>query len=523
MKTKILSFCIGILSWSISAQNLSIIPQPQSVEYEKGVFLMGNDTNLDLKEGNLTSENIAFLKMVKQLPRANQNGTKTFLQLRTDSSMTRPESYRLRIGKEELSIVGADPAGVFYGLQTLQQIISQSPDGLPCLTIEDYPQFSYRGMHLDVARHFFPVDYIKTYIDLIALHKMNRFHWHLTEDQGWRIEIKAYPKLTSVGAYRDETIMGWWSSRTKRNPSFDGVPYGGFYTQEEVREIVAYAAERHVTVIPEIEMPGHARAAITAYPELGNFGEQYEVAKTWGVFPQIFAPSETTFTFLETVLNEVMDLFPSTYIHIGGDEAPKLQWEKSEQAQALIKSLNLKDEHELQSYFIQRIEKILNNRGRSLIGWDEILEGGLAPNATVMSWRGESGGIAAAKAGHPVIMTPTDYVYFDYYQAEPTREEPLAIGGYLPLKKVYNYNPVPKQLSKSEAKYVLGSQGNVWTEYMKTPSQVNYMVLPRMTALSEVVWSDPNKKDYEDFLKRLQLFKSQYQRLGVNYASHLID
>jgi len=504
------------------AQEIAIIPAPQSMTLTKGNFKLATDNQIQIIGQNLDHEILFLSKLIENLPK-DPSAKPTLISLEIDTKLTRPESYNLEIDKRSIQITGSDAAGVFYGLQTLQQIISQSQKGLPGLKISDYPRFAYRGMHLDVGRHFFDVDYIKTYIDLIALHKMNRFHWHLTEDQGWRIEIKKYPKLTSIGAYRDQTIMGRWSSRAKRNPSFDKVPYGGYYTQDEVKEVVAYAAQRHITIIPEIEMPGHARAAITAYPELGNFGEQYEVAQTWGVFPQIFAPSETTFTFLEDVLTEIMDLFPSEYIHIGGDEAPKAQWENSDFAQNLIKEKGLKDEHELQSYFIGRIEKFLNDNGRSLIGWDEILEGGLAPNATVMSWRGESGGIAAAKAGHQVIMTPTTYVYFDYYQAEPVAYEPLAIGGYLPVETVYNYNPVPEELSPSEAQFVIGAQGNVWTEYMKTPAHVNYMLLPRMTALSEVVWTDDKNKDYTEFLKRLQVFKVQLDAMGINYAQHLIS
>ena len=374
-------------------------------------------------------------------------------------------------------------------------------------------------MHFDVARHFFPVSFIKKYIDILAMHKMNTFHWHLTEDQGWRIEIKKYPKLTEIGSVRKETLIGHGGSSSD-NRTFDGEEYGGFYTQEEVKEVVAYAASNHITVIPEIELPGHASAAVAAYPELGNTGEQIEVVTRWGVFYDIFAPKEETFEFLEDVLTEVMELFPSKYIHIGGDEAPKNQWEESEFAQEVIKREGLKDEHELQSYFIGRIEKFLNSKGRDIIGWDEILEGGLAPNATVMSWRGEEGGIEAAKQRHNVIMTPSTYLYFDYYQVdvEEQQNEELSIGGYLPLERVYSYNPTPAELTQDEQKYILGAQANVWTEYMKTPERVEYMILPRLTALSEVVWTQHELKDYEDFIVRLDSFTERYDALGLNYS-----
>jgi hexosaminidase len=364
----------------------------------------------------------------------------------------------------------------------------------------------------------FPVKFIKKYIDLLALHKMNRFHWHLTEDQGWRIEIKKYPKLTEIGSVRKGTMI-----EKNFNPyKGDGKEYGGFYTQEEVKDVVAYAQKKHIIIIPEIEMPGHALAALAAYPELGNGTGPYEVATTWGVFDQIYAPKEETFEFLENVLTEVMALFPSKYIHIGGDEAPKTEWKKSAQAQEVIKREGLKDEHELQSYFIQRIEKFLNKNGRQIIGWDEILEGGLAPNATVMSWRGMEGGIEAAKQGHDVIMTPGTHLYLDHYQANP-ETEPLAIGGLTTVKKTYSFEPTPKELSKEEAKHILGAQGNVWTEYMKTSDYVEYMVLPRMSALAEVVWTPSEKKDWTNFKSRLEKLSERYEALDYNYARHVFE
>jgi len=375
-------------------------------------------------------------------------------------------------------------------------------------------------MHLDVGRHMFPVATIKEFIDLIAMHKMNTFHWHLTEDQGWRIEIKKYPKLTEVGAFRKETLIGHGAT-PRKDQKFDGKPYGGFYTQEEVKDIVDYAAKRHITVIPEIELPGHSLAAIAAYPELGNTGKQYDVGTRWGVFKEIYAPTDKTFSFLEDVLTEVMELFPSKLIHIGGDEAPKDEWKQSKFAQQLIKKEGLKDEHELQSYFIKRIEKFVNSKGRNIIGWDEILEGGLAPNAAVMSWRGTEGGIEAAKQKHYVVMTPGHSCYFDHYQSKDKENEPLAIGGYLPVEKVYSYDPTPKELSKEEQKYILGAQANVWTEYIATPEYLEYMILPRMDAMAEVVWTKPDNKNWDDFKERLNPMAKRYDVMGLNYAKHV--
>jgi hexosaminidase len=367
-------------------------------------------------------------------------------------------------------------------------------------------------MHLDVGRHFFPVEFIKRYIDLMAMYKMNRFHWHLTEDQGWRIEIKKYPRLTEVGAFRRETIL-----EKNFDPYVgDGERYGGFYTQDEVREIVAHAQTRYITVIPEIEMPGHSVAAIAAYPELACTDGPFDVSTIWGVHEDIYCPKEETFTFLEDVLLEVMDLFPSTYIHIGGDEAPKARWEESDVAQEVISREGLADEHELQSYFIRRIETFLRAHGRKLIGWDEILEGGLAPEATVMSWRGFGPGMEAARQGHDVIMTPTSVTYFDYYQADP-ESEPLAIGGLITLEDVYAFEPVPDSLSWNEGQHVLGAQANVWTEYMKTTDYVEYMVFPRMLALSEVVWTPAKKRDWDFFVSRLPSNFELLDRYGVNY------
>ena len=437
------------------------------------------------------------------------------------------EGYRIHVTPEQLRLEATTEHGLFNAIMTLRQLLpteieKEDPSRIsnniiwtvPGVHITDHPRFQYRGLHLDVGRHFMPVSFIKHYIDLLAMHKMNRFHWHLTEDQGWRIEIKAYPKLTEIAAFREETLIRRYGSKI-----YDSRPYGGYYTQEEIKKVVAYAAEKYITIVPEIEMPGHTSAVLAAYPEYGCQDKKYKVQTTWGVFDDIFCPSEETFGFLEDVLDEVMDLFPGEYIHIGGDEAPKKQWEESELAQEVIRREGLKDEHELQSYFITRIEQYLNSKGRQIIGWDEILEGGLAPRATVMSWRGERGGIEAAKMGHDVIMTPGNTNYFDHYQGNMMRE-PLAICCFTSVEDVYGYEPVPVALSEEEAKHVLGAQGNVWTEYIRTPQKVEYMAYPRATALSEVLWSNPIQKDWYSFWARLQHHFERLDHRGVNYAPH---
>ena len=453
---------------------------------------------------------------------------KSVIIFKKDASITNPEGYQLKITTEGIEILSNSARGAFYAVQSLRQLLPASFENgsykkstviIQNLEIKDAPQFKYRGMHLDVGRHFFPVDFIKKYIDLMSMLKMNTFHWHLTEDQGWRIEIKKYPKLQEVAAYRNETLIGHYSEQPHK---FDGKKYGGFYTQEQIKDIVKYASERQVTVIPEIEMPGHAQAAISAYPELGCTGKPIDVATKWGVFEDIYCPKEATFKFLEDVIDEVIALFPGKYIHIGGDEAPKTRWKNCAHCQSLIKKENLKDEHGLQSYFITRMEKYINSKGKQIIGWDEILEGGLAPNATVMSWRGTEGAVIAAKQHHDVILTPGSHCYFDHYQSTK-EDEPLAIGGFLPLEKVYSFNPIPKELTKEESKYVLGAQGNVWTEYMKDSKQVEYMAFPRMMALSEVVWSKNENKNYEDFKNRLEIYQQRLDIRNVNYANHLYE
>jgi hexosaminidase len=499
-----------------------IIPQPDAVSVASDYFRIGPELGIAQNDDFQVSGRF-LTTFIKNAGLKVKNGNDiVFIR---DNALD-GDAYALEITKDQIEITASSDKGAFYAVQSLRQIFPVAFETktninklyeIPCLKISDAPQFQYRGMHLDVGRHMYSVAFIKKYIDALALLKMNTFHWHLTEDQGWRIEIKQYPRLQEVAAYRNETLIGHYNEQPQR---FDGQRYGGFYSQEEIRDIVAYAAERFVTIIPEIEMPGHSQAAIAAYPELGCTGEQVEVATKWGVFEHIYCPREATFTFLENVLDEVLELFPSKYIHIGGDEAPKTQWKACSYCQALIKREGLKDEHELQNYFITRIEKYLNSKGRQIIGWDEILEGGLAPNATVMSWRGTAGAIAAAKQQHQVVMTPTSHCYFDYYQSENDKE-PLAIGGFLPLEKVYAFDPIPSELTEEEAQYVWGAQGNIWTEYMPSEQQVEYMAFPRILAVSEVVWTDPKQKDYGDFVARVERFHQRLDVMGINYANHL--
>ena len=504
-----------------TATDLPIVPRPASLSPGRGTFEADRTltfvTDDDAELRRLADAFAAPLRSTTGWPVTVRSGpcTRGSVCLRLGGSDP-PEGYTLVVTGDSLVVRGAEPAGVFYGLQTLTQMLPSRPDAggfsVTAATIVDRPRFPYRGMHLDVGRHFFGPDFVKRYIDQLARYKINRFHWHLTEDQGWRIEIRRYPRLTQVGSVRAETMVG----RDAEPYVGDGEPYGGFYTQEEIRDIVAYAQERYVTIVPEIELPGHAMAALAAHPELACTGGPFEVATRWGVFEDIYCPREETFVFLENVLTEVMELFPGEYIHIGGDEAPKARWEESEVAQAVIEREGLADEQELQSWFIGRIGAFLAQHGRRLIGWDEILEGGLAPNATVMSWRGVEGGIEAARQGHDVIMTPTSHLYFDYYQGDP-ESEPLAIGGFLPLERVYDFEPVPDELGPREAGRVLGAQGNVWTEYMRTEDHVEYMVFPRLFALAEVVWSPPEARDFGDFVRRLPWHLERLDASGVRY------
>jgi hexosaminidase len=501
---------------------IGIIPKPLFQQINKGVFILNEDIRF-ISDDELSEVSNYFKLYIKenyQLSFAPHKEAKEIV-FNIDAAITNEEGYKLKIQENNILIVSKNSKGAFYAVQSLLQLLPIKSNNLaiaiPCLELRDEPQFKYRGMHLDVGRHFFSINFIKKYIDLIARLKMNTFHWHLTEDQGWRMEIKKYPKLQEIAAYRNETLVGHYNDQPHQ---FDGEKYGGFYTQEQIKEVVAYAQTRQVTIIPEIEMPGHSQAAIAAYPVLGCTGEQLEVATKWGVFEEVYCPKESTFKFLEDVIDEVVALFPGKYIHIGGDEAPKTNWKKCAHCQKLIKEKKLKNEHGLQSYFITRMEKYINSKGKQIIGWDEILEGGLAPNATVMSWRGTSGAIQAAKKGHDVILTPSSHCYFDHYQSD-NENEPLAIGGFLPLEKVYHFNPIPEELTKDESRYVQGAQGNVWTEYMQTEKQLEYMAFPRVVALSEVVWSSPENKNYIDFISRLAKYQKRLDQLDVNYANHI--
>lgn len=527
---------ISILFVKQLFSQVSIIPQPASLIMKQGAFSVSPTTTISIPSKKLNKQ-AAFLNDYLQqfygfsLKITTRKQPKNAIVL-LDKKAHSPNSgaYQLDVSHHAIAISGDDAEGVFYGIQTLIQLLPVTPSNflsIPQVSINDRPRFAYRGMMLDVGRHFYSVEYVKKFIDLLAFHKINRFHWHLTEDQGWRIEIKKYPKLTQIGSCRNGTILGYHPGTGNDNQKDCG-----FYTQEQVKDIVRYAADRYITIIPEIDMPGHSSAAIAAYPQLSCFpdeptdpgkGVKYwsgsrdgkQVQQSWGVTKDVLCPSEYTIKFYQDVLDEVIGLFPSKYIHIGGDECPKYTWQRSEFCQNLIKEKGLKDEHGLQSYFIGRIEKHLNNKGRDIIGWDEILEGGLAPNATVMSWRGEKGGIEAARQQHKVIMTPSTYVYFDYAQVK--NEDSLVFGNYLPLEKVYSYNPLPAELTKEEQQYILGAQGNVWTEYMSNPAKVEYMIFPRMTALSEVLWSTQEKKDYGSFTKRLNEQFKRYDLWKVNY------
>jgi len=425
-----------------------------------------------------------------------------------------PESYTLQVDSHGIALEAPSTVGLFNGLQTLRQLATTDAltDGISAVRIEDAPRFHYRGLHLDVARHMVPVEDIKRQLDLMARYKFNVFHWHLTDDQGWRLEIKRYPRLTTVGANRNETVLGHYSDTYVG----DGQPYGGYYTQQQVREIVAYAKQRHIEVIPEIDIPGHTVAALAAYPELACTPGPFEVRKTWGIDDNILCPSEQTFTFVQNVLSEVMALFPSKYLHLGGDEAPTTRWEQSPLAQSIIQREKLANEHALQGWFLRRIEAFVNAKGRRIIGWDEILDGDPSPTATVMSWRGMAGGIEAAQRGHDVIMSPTDFAYFDYCQGNPARE-PICIGGNLPLSRVYEFEPVPAALTPEQARHILGGQANVWTEYLKTPDDVEYMLWPRALAMAEVLWSPQAARDWTDFQQRLPAQLAVLDHFDVNY------
>ena len=528
--------CLGLMSCNDNSHtaNYRVVPLPQEITETQGEsFTLDKNTKI-VYSGNEQMKRIAeFLaeyikeKTTFELAVTDKASTNA-ITLTIGDAGENAEGYKLAVDHSGITVTGATEAGIFYGVQTLRKSIPFSNGkevALPAVEISDYPRFAYRGAHLDVSRHFFSTDSIKRFIDMLALHNINRFHWHLTDDQGWRIEIKKYPKLSTIAAERDETVIG------KNSGVYDGTHYGPYlYTQNECKEIVKYAAERHITVIPEIDLPGHMQAAVAAYPEFGCTGGPYEVWKMWGVSDNVLcAGNDATLKFIEDVLEEVIAVFPSEYIHIGGDECPKEQWKKCPKCQARIKELGIKGDEKhsaemyLQSFVISHAEKFLNNRGRQIIGWDEILEGGLAPNATVHSWRGIDGGLEAAKQGHDCIMSPNSHLYFDYYQTIYTDDEPLAIGGYVPVEKVYSFEPMHESLTAEQQKHIIGVQANLWTEYVPTYSHVEYMELPRMAALCEVQWCKPENKDFNDFKTRLLSLLKIYDAKNYNYAKHILD
>lgn len=514
------SFLFTFISCAIGQEQL--IPKPQYLEVaDNGSFLI---QRLHIQAAPLFSNEANYL--VDQLKEitdgakvlVGRKGNVRFVKLDKQSE-DKYDYYELNIDKEGVKIAAPTARGMFYGVQTLLQLVRENKGkgSIPYLNIKDYAKFAYRGMHLDVCRHFFTAQEIKNYLDYLSLYKINTFHWHLTDDQGWRIEIKSHPKLTQIGAFRKMKP----NTTYEENKVVNGL-YGGFYTQEQIKDVVAYAAKLHIDVIPEIEMPGHAQAALAAYPDLSCTGGPFEVGTTWGVMEDIFCPKEETFALLEDVIDEVVTLFPNKYIHIGGDEAPKVRWKSCAHCQALIKKEGLKDEAELQSYFIKRMEKYINQKGKRIIGWDEILEGGLAPDATVMSWTGIEGAIHAAKTGHDAIMTPVSHMYFDYYQGNP-QSEPLAFGAELRLDRVYSFNPIPIELSATEAKHILGPQANMWTEYIADFKHVQYMLFPRLFALSEVAWGTSTPDAYKAFENRVLQHMHILDAKGINYSKAIFE
>ena len=540
MKKLLLTLAAGIVLCSCGSHDpqIAIVPYPNHLETGRGTYrVTDRPVTCDSRTDERTQRAVVgFAARLATVTGGTNPVTvadevpASGIRFVTDESLP-AEGYELNVDGEGIEVRASQFPGFLYALQSLEQLLpaavygtEPAPDAaweVPCVKIADAPRFAYRGMHLDVARHFFSVDEVKRYIDVMAIHKLNTLHWHLTDDQGWRIEIKRYPELTAVGSIRKATVV------RKEWGTYDGTPYGGFYTQDEIRDVVKYAADRGVTVIPEIDLPGHMLAALTAYPELGCTGGPYEVWGRWGVADDVLCPGrEKTFEFLEGVLTEVMELFPSEYIHIGGDECPKVRWEKCPRCQAKIRQLGLKDdgehtaEHYLQSYVTDRIGKFLAQPGRRIIGWDEILEGRAPSDAVVMSWRGSEGGIAAAKLGHDVIMTPNSHFYFDYYQSLDTDAEPFGIGGYIPMEQVYSYDPAFPELTPEQQKHILGVQANLWTEYVLSDEHLEYMLLPRLAALSEVQWCLPETKDWNRFIGSFRMDEI-YSQMGYEFAKHI--
>ena len=534
MKILFSFICSFLFLNSIQAQLPDLIPQPVEIKaglaqdqftLDYSTLVLTSDTALHKSASFLMDYLLQYYQLSLDTANyaTNEHRKNVISLVRTASVPPNLNQYTLSVVNDAITVSAATDEGIFYGVQTLLQLLPVDTAGallkIPAVAIMDYPRFNYRGMHLDVSRHFFDVAFVKKYIDYLAMHKLNYFHWHLTDDHGWRIEIKKHPKLTENGAWRNSTIIGLYPGTGN-----DGIRYGGYYTQDEIREVVKYAQDRYITVIPEIEMPGHNLAVLATYPALSTTpGIPKKVAETWGIFNKfnnVLVPSEETFTFLEEVLTEVMALFPSPYIHIGGDECAKIWWKQSAFTQKLIREKGLKDESGVQSYFIHRVEKFLNGKGKTIIGWDEILDGGLAPNAIVMSWRGEKGGIAAAKQQHRVIMTPENTMYFNHSQF--MKDDSLTANKYTPLDVVYNYEPVSAALSPADEKYIWGAQGNLWSEYITNPAKVEYMLFPRLDALSEILWSPKNKRNYPDFKRRLKTQFKRYDLLNINYPKRYL-
>jgi len=535
MINKLLFYCsLFLFVQKAFSQTPSIIPYPDDIQVSEGFFKFDSQTVCFFENGSASWKQ-AILPLQKKLKIAagldlkisQQSRQQNIIRVIKSNSFSVPEGYRLSVSKNTIIVEAHDEAGVFYAVQTILQMLPPEIESgklvrdrsweVPCLAIQDKPAFTHRGLMLDVSRHYLPFDFLKKMVDALAYQKMNRLHLHLTDDQGWRMEIKKYPKLTSVGSVRSGTLIGRYPGK-----GYDNKEHKGFYTQQELRDLVAYANDRHITIIPEIELPGHSSAAIAAYPELSCYPSATKmVQQTWGVFNDVFCPTDYTFNFIQDVLDEVMNVFPSQYIHIGGDECPKESWKQSAFCQELIKSNGLKDEHGLQSYFIQRVEKYINKKGRKIIGWDEILEGGLAPNATVMSWRGISGGIEAAKQLHDVIMTPGDYCYLNLYQSEDPADS-IAWGGLVTLKKVYEYNPIPDELKPEERKFIKGVQANLWTEYIKSPALAEFMLFPRLLAIAESGWTI-KKPGFENFSQRVADQFVRLKQMGINHSNHLYE
>ncbi|WP_344850340.1 beta-N-acetylhexosaminidase [Pedobacter jeongneungensis] len=558
MKNLIILFFLSAFSFNLYAQEINIIPQPVQLRpglYPTDKFKIDNQTIIFISD-NKAMNSATFLaeylfkhyKLNLKISNTAGDGNKNSIKLvLSDQLYQNPNKYFVSVLSTTLNAGASSEQGLFYAVQSIIQLLPVTTTVnelfIPSVDIIDYPRFDYRGMHLDVSRHFFDVAFVKQYIDYLALHKMNYFHWHLTDDHGWRIEIKKYPKLTEIGAWRNGSIIGLWPGQGNENIKYqvlptevkitpkdavlktDGIKHGGYYTQKQIKDVIDYAAKRYITIIPEIEMPAHSMALLAAYPELGTEpNKKYEVAQTWGMmnkYNNVLQASDTTFKFLENVLTEVMDLFPSPYIHIGGDEASKVWWKQSAVSQNIMKANGLKNESELQSYFIRRMEKFVNSKGKTIIGWNEILQGGLAPNAVVMSWQGEKGGIEAAKQQHKVIMTPEIKMYFNH--AQFAKEDSLTANKFSPLIEVYNYEPVPAELTAEQAKYIWGGQGCLWSEYITNPAKVQYQLFPRLDALSEILWSPKEKRNYPDFRKRLKAQFKRYDLMGITYSKRYLE